>query len=495
MARIFKRPDRSEFYIDLPDAHGIRRRLAGYSSKPLTAELARRLEQLRDCRKAGMPPTGDARRWLEAQPPADIQRWVEMGLVDASIATASQPLRVHTEAWLATLAARRLSDKYISQNRKHVNFLLADMGVAYWHDITRDRIAAALEARAAQQDASAGTYNMWLVSLRSFIHWCIDTGRAAVDPTIGIKRRDYRADRRYVRRPLSPDELRRLIAAASAAGIMFGMTGRERALLYLVAASTGWRWIELRRLRRMDFYLDEDPPMIAPPGWTQKSGRDDRLPLRSDVAEMLRAYFAEHPANPDAPAFPMPKWTNGAKLIRYDLANTGDPDDVAEAKRARGETPLEPIPYTDERGRVADFHSLRHALATMIGRAGVPIKLAQTIMRHADPALTLEVYTHAEDAERAAALEALPALIPGGSSLVSAPGNAAPKAPKPGASHGAGTLENPRFLLENGPVDAPTGGVLTFAGTSGKVPVYGDFAATGNPATRAETPQNPFSRE
>jgi len=273
------------------------------------------------------------------------------------------------------------------------------------------------------------------------------------------------------------------------------MTGRERALLYLVAASTGWRWIELRRLRRMDFYLEEDPPMIAPPGLTQKSGRDDRLPLRSDVAEMLRAYFAEHPANPDAPAFPMPKWTNGAKLIRFDLANTGDPADVAEAKRARGETPLEPIPYTDERGRVADFHSLRHALATMIGRAGVPIKLAQTIMRHADPALTLEVYTHAEDAERAAALEALPALIPSGNGAAFSPGNEARKAPKPGASHGAGTLETPRFLLENGPVKEPTSGVLTFGGNPGKVPVYGELAAVGSDATRAETPSLTPSRE
>jgi hypothetical protein len=199
---------------------------------------------------------------------------------------------------------------------------------------------------------------------------------------------------------------------------------------------------------------------------------------------MLRAYFAEHPANPDASAFPMPRWTNGAKLIRYDLANTGDPADVAEAKRSRGETPLAPIPYTDERGRVADFHSLRHALATMIGRAGVPIKLAQTIMRHADPALTLEVYTHAEDSERAAVLEALPALIP-----------EARKAPETGASHGAGTLENPRFLLENGAVNEPVGGGLTFRENPGKVPLYGVSAATGNPATRAEAHQNPPTRE
>ena len=49
MAKIYKRADRTEYYIDMTDARGIRRRLAGYPSKPLTAELLRRLEQLRDC--------------------------------------------------------------------------------------------------------------------------------------------------------------------------------------------------------------------------------------------------------------------------------------------------------------------------------------------------------------------------------------------------------------------------------------------------------------
>ncbi|MCL2000091.1 MAG: hypothetical protein FWG74_01535 [Planctomycetes bacterium] len=45
MARIYKRPDRSEYYIDMTDVRGIRRRLAGYPSKPLTTELARAITQ------------------------------------------------------------------------------------------------------------------------------------------------------------------------------------------------------------------------------------------------------------------------------------------------------------------------------------------------------------------------------------------------------------------------------------------------------------------
>jgi len=413
MARIFKRTDRSEYYIDLTDARGTRRRLAGYPSKPLTVEFARRLEQFRDCRKAGMPPPPDARAWLDMQAPADIRRWADMELVEPSAATASQPLLEHMEAWLADMAAKKRSTGHIANSRNHLKDFFNDMKASHWHDLSKEKIRAALENRIAKSGASARTYNSRLVSIRTFVRWCIETDRAATDPTLGIKHRNEKADRRRVRRPLSPDGLRRVIAAANASDTVVGfMTGPERALLYLVAASTGWRWSELRRSRRMDYFLNDDPPLLAPPGWTQKSGRDDRIPLRADVAQAIRDYFAEHPANPDAPAFPMPRSVTGAAMLRHDLANTGDPADVAEAKRARGETPLEPIPYKDERGRVADFHSLRHALATMVSQAGIQVKLAQGILRHANPSLTLEVYTHAEDAERAAALEALPALLP-----------------------------------------------------------------------------------
>jgi integrase len=408
------------------------------------------------------------------------------------------------EAWVADMTSRRLSDHHVNLSRDSVVNVLDEMGAAYWNDLSKDAIRAALEARAERRGVAAGTFNRWLVSLRLFIRWCMDQGRAATDPTIGIKRRSQRADRRYIRRPLSPDELRRLIASANASTVAkMRLSGRERALLYLVAASTGWRWIELRRLQRMDFYLDEDPPMIAPPGWTQKSGRDDRLPLRADVAELLRAYFADNPAKPDALAFPMPTGRTGAPLLRFDLGNTGDTPDVAEAKRERGEVPLEAIPYKDERGRVADFHSLRHALATMIGRAGIQVKLAQGIMRHTDPALTIGVYTHAEDRERAAALEALPALVPAPSAPVAdasdvaafSPETGPEKRPESGASHGARSNEKVRDLAENRAPDEPDGDPLTFAGTLGKVPVYGLSGPDGDEPTITETHRSPCLRD
>ena len=50
------------------------------------------------------------------------------------------------------------------------------------------------------------------------------------------------------------------------------------------------------------------------------------------------------------------------------------------------------IPY-EENGRRADFHSLRHTLATNLARQNVPPRIAMKIMRHSDIRLTMNCYT------------------------------------------------------------------------------------------------------
>jgi len=59
-------------------------------------------------------------------------------------------------------------------------------------------------------------------------------------------------------------------------------------------------------------------------------------------------------------------------------------------------------------GQYADFHSLRHWFITGLARAGVWPKMAQTLARHSDIRLTLDVYTHVELPDRSAAIETLP---------------------------------------------------------------------------------------
>jgi len=50
------------------------------------------------------------------------------------------------------------------------------------------------------------------------------------------------------------------------------------------------------------------------------------------------------------------------------------------------------IPYCDETGRVADFHSFRVTYATMLLRSGVDLRTAKELMRHATVNMTADVY-------------------------------------------------------------------------------------------------------
>jgi site-specific recombinase XerD len=40
------------------------------------------------------------------------------------------------------------------------------------------------------------------------------------------------------------------------------------------------------------------------------------------------------------------------------------------------------------------FHSLRHSIATFLVSVGTDVKTVQALLRHSDPKLTLEWYTH-----------------------------------------------------------------------------------------------------
>ena len=51
------------------------------------------------------------------------------------------------------------------------------------------------------------------------------------------------------------------------------------------------------------------------------------------------------------------------------------------------------IPYVDEAGRFADFHSLRHTTGSFLAASCVHPKISQSIMRHSNINLTISLYT------------------------------------------------------------------------------------------------------
>ena len=82
-------------------------------------------------------------------------------------------------------------------------------------------------------------------------------------------------------------------------------------------------------------------------------------------------------------------------------------------KVLRADLRLAGIADVDAKGLYADFHALRGSLNTMMLSAGIPLRIAQTHMRHKDPRLTASTYTDENLLPVAAALTSLPG-IPGG---------------------------------------------------------------------------------
>lgn len=67
------------------------------------------------------------------------------------------------------------------------------------------------------------------------------------------------------------------------------------------------------------------------------------------------------------------------------------------------------LQYQDESGLYADFHANRHTFISNLAKSGVSPKVAQTMARHSDINLTMNVYSHVNMEEQAAAILVLPA--------------------------------------------------------------------------------------
>ena len=183
--------------------------------------------------------------------------------------------------------------------------------------------------------------------------------------------------------------------------------GQERELLYLVLVTTGLRQGELQSITVGKAQLDESPAWLDLSHQDEKSGKGSSIPLRDDVAKLLRIHLTERLDSLNSEngvlsmnvvlarlPFEMPLLAVPDKLVRIldrDLAAAG-------------------IPKIDERGRSVDVHAMRHTFATMLSTSGVSPRVAQEAMRHSTMELTMKVYTDPKLLDVAGAIASLPSM-------------------------------------------------------------------------------------
>jgi len=339
------------------------------------------------------------------------------GLIDPTEEQRKRPLAEHVSEFKNYLANKGVTAKQAAETIGKLKKMIA---ARKWKMIGDISASGALEflGQLRRDGLSAQTYNNYLVAAKHFSRWLVRDHRNHVDPLAHLSRINVSADRRHDRRALSAEELERLFEAAQSGKRVENIPGPDRAMMYILAAWTGFRKGEIGSLTLRSLRLDDDPPTATVEACYSKRRRQDTQILHPEVARLLREWLATRPrVNPDEPLFPISGRVPGGverrtqKMIERDLLAAREQwieeaETEAERQRRLGSDFL---CYCNHAGLYADFHSFRHLFITSLERAGISPKMAQTLARHSDIRLTLGVYTHVTVHDQTAAVGALPA--------------------------------------------------------------------------------------
>ena len=292
---------------------------------------------------------------------------------------------------------------------------------------------------------SLQSLNEYLAAAKAFAHWLVRDRRMSSNPLAHLSRWNTKTDVRRQRRGLTDHEFRLFVAAALQSELEFrGVTGRDRAMIYTLAANTGLRAGEVASLTAVSVDLESDQPTISVEAAYSKHRRHDVLPLLADLAVLLRPFLSDLRSkaaralqnhlgdeaelsieadqdNATAARLWPGTWADrSAEMLRIDLEAARSewinqsPND--QERRARVKSDF--LAYVDTSGHFFDFHSLRHQFITNLARSGASPKEAQSLARHSTITLTMDRYTHLGIVDLTAALDRLPKM----------PGSDAPEA-------------------------------------------------------------------
>jgi len=330
-----------------------------------------------------------------------VDRWVSLGVSDKQVAdkkardfmrekeleaagilepkvirsAAGRPLAEHLEDYLADLKSRNRAGRNGDGGKKLKTRITTLIGECRWlvaFNVTADSFIS----WRSKQKSAARTLNHYLQSMVSFLNWMERVGRIKTNPLKFVGKIDERGQAKRERRAFTDEELRRLVDGSGPRGVV-----------YHVAARTGLRQGELQQLIWEDVRIDEEVPYVRVRVECAKNKKEERVPLIPEIVEALERYRPANFQSSDLVFSSVPQ----ARTVRTDSEKLG-------------------IPYQDQFGRYADFHSLRYTWATFLQRNGVPQRFAMALLRHSDIKLTSKVYTDERQLPIYEAVKVLPRL-------------------------------------------------------------------------------------
>lgn len=251
--------------------------------------------------------------------------------------------------------------------------------------VSREVAAAFLDSLSKR--TSPNTYNKYVSLLRLIWRTIGEEARCLVNPWDGVQRKAQ--PKTNGRRALTVEELAKVTA---------DLTGEMR-VLFALGIYTGLRlgdcvmmdWGSIDLVRRV---------IVTIPRKTARTGREVEIPIHPVLFSMLEEIEANKRKGHLLPNIAADYLRDSARItdrIQAIFRNAG-----IETKKA--------VEGYSRSATAVGFHSLRHSFVSMMGNAGAPLALVQSIVGHSNPMMTAH-YFHAKTDALSNAVKTLPALM------------------------------------------------------------------------------------
>lgn len=309
---------------------------------------------------------------------ADLER---AGLAAPVVPVLDLSWETLREEWERALRVEGVTAESLIIYRRWLDRFTRESGAGSLRAVTPDLVNRWIESLLAS--ISPVTQRYGLRHLRRFGRWLVEVKGLRENPFGATRlKQAQQSERTYKRVSIPLETVDALVRHLETRGgpVRRRLSAASRALLYRVAAQSGYRAAELR-------WVDGGSLVdggIRLPADRTKNRREAWQPLPSGTFRDL----VEVAARTSGPLWPGGWSIHAAQMIQADLVAAG-------------------LPTASPAGGIYDFHSLRHTYVTTLGRSGIGLKEAQTLSRHEDPRLTIGTYSHTEAARLRAAIDAI----------------------------------------------------------------------------------------
>lgn len=267
-----------------------------------------------------------------------------------------------------------------------------------------------IRSEATAAGASPRSANLLVDTLAACLRWAEQAEVIGKNPIARVKRLPEAGHERRRRRPLSDDEIERLLRAAededrelARVAELDGRTRVPQAPFLRALVTLGMRYGEARSIAWGS--VDFEQRVVVLQASTTKSRKQRVLPLSDELVAMLRSLQAIHArALGRIPSSTDHVFVTANGCVWSPPSNNLRRVFVRLLQRAG-------IRRVAPDGSTVDVHALRTSAASRWVRKGVPLVVTQKLLGHADPRVTARHYIHVEVDSLRAAIDSTPAQV------------------------------------------------------------------------------------